>query len=59
MEMKGQLHAPIALERVLNTHWIRSWIGLRAYLDLVEYRRIFCPVIFCELYNYNFSIEDD
>jgi hypothetical protein len=38
MEVSGQLHAP--RERAPGTHWIGSWVGLRAVLDAVVKRKI-------------------
>jgi hypothetical protein len=39
MEVSGQLHS-LARERVPVTHWIESWVGLRAVLDAVVKRKI-------------------
>jgi len=37
MEVSGQLHAP-------ETHWIGSWVGPRANLDMMAKRRITQPI---------------
>jgi hypothetical protein len=43
MEVSGQLHALAALpprERASGTHWIGDWVGPRAVLDAVVWRKI-------------------
>jgi DMSO/TMAO reductase YedYZ molybdopterin-dependent catalytic subunit len=45
MEVSGQLHALAAIpavERAHDTHCIEGWVGLRADLDAVEWRKIAC-----------------
>jgi hypothetical protein len=44
MGVSGQSHAPVALylrEKDPGTHWIGSWVGLRAGLDIVARRKSF------------------
>jgi hypothetical protein len=44
MGVSGQRHAPAALylrEKDPGTHWIGSWVGLRAGLDIVARRKSF------------------
>jgi hypothetical protein len=45
MDVDGQLHATAAiipLETGPGIHWIGGWVGLRAYLETVEKRKISC-----------------
>jgi hypothetical protein len=45
MEVSGHPHDPAALPagRVLGTHWIGGWVGLRAGLDKMVKRKIPSP----------------
>jgi hypothetical protein len=43
MKVSGQLHGLVALppgERFPDTHWIGGWMGSKAGLDSVKYRKI-------------------
>jgi hypothetical protein len=43
-EVSGQFHSPAALlPEKEHTHWTGSWVGRRAGLDAVEYRKIPSP----------------
>jgi hypothetical protein len=39
MKVSDQSHAPAALPAA---HWTAGWVGLRACLNAVEKRKIFC-----------------
>jgi hypothetical protein len=46
MAVSGRLHAPAALppkKRAPGTHWIGSWVVLRAILDAVVKKKIPSP----------------
>jgi hypothetical protein len=46
MEVSGQFHIPgrfTPAERTPITHWIEGWVGLKAGLDSVKKKKIFCP----------------
>jgi len=55
MENSGQIHAPASLppgEIATDKHWLGSWVGTRAGLDVVEKRK-FLPLPGIELWPYS------